>query len=111
MDASTTRKTSASSNANERQGKGSSRLRSFTRSPSTLDGDEFYEYLQQQYGAVWGTFKFEDSLSDYTNEVFILSYLTIIPMKLFRLDRFSTLMIISIYMIYIDLCLTNGILK
>ena len=39
------------------------------RTPSTLEPDEFNNYIQQEYGAMWGTLKFEDSLSDYSNEV------------------------------------------
>ena len=46
-----------------------SRESKFLRSPSTLEPDEFQNYVQQEYGAVWGTLKFEDSLSDYSNEV------------------------------------------
>jgi len=43
---------------------------------STLDTDQFHTLIQQQYGADWGTLKFEDSLSDYSNEVnfLILSF-------------------------------------
>jgi hypothetical protein len=41
----------------------------FIRSPSTLEPEEFSNYIQQEYGAYWGTLKFEDSLSDYSNEV------------------------------------------
>ena len=39
------------------------------RTPSTLEPEEFNNYIQQEYGAMWGTLKFEDSLSDYSNEV------------------------------------------
>ena len=39
------------------------------RSPSTLEPEEFNNYIQQEYAAYWGTLKFEDSLSDYSNEV------------------------------------------
>ena len=46
-----------------------SRIRTLFRSISTIDANDFHLFLQQQYGACWGTLKFEDSLSDYTNEV------------------------------------------
>ena len=39
------------------------------RSISALDPNDFNSFLQQQYGAYWGTLKFEDSLSDYSNDV------------------------------------------
>jgi hypothetical protein len=39
------------------------------RSISALDTNDFNSFIQQQYGACWGTFKFEDSLSDYSNDV------------------------------------------
>lgn len=39
------------------------------RSISTLDADDFNIFLQHHYGAFWGTLKFEDSLSDYSNDV------------------------------------------
>ncbi len=43
----------------------------FLRSISTLDPNDFNSFIQQKYGACWGTFKFEDSLSDYSNDVCI----------------------------------------
>ena len=39
------------------------------RSISTLDNNDFNHFIEQQYGACWGTLKFEDSLSDYSNDV------------------------------------------
>ena len=44
----------------------------FLRTPSTLEPEEFNNYIQQGYGAMWGTLKFEDSLSDYSNDVFLV---------------------------------------
>jgi hypothetical protein len=41
----------------------------FLRSISTLDTNDFINFIQQKYGACWGTLKFEDSLSDYSNDV------------------------------------------
>jgi hypothetical protein len=41
----------------------------FLRSISTLDANDFNNYIQQHYGACWGSLKFEDSLSDYSNDV------------------------------------------
>lgn len=41
----------------------------FLRSISTLDANDFKSFIQEQYGACWGMFKFEDSLSDYSNDV------------------------------------------
>jgi len=41
----------------------------FLRSISALDTNDFNNFIQQKYGACWGTFKFEDSLSDYSNDV------------------------------------------
>lgn len=38
------------------------------QSTSTLATDDFNNFIEQQYGAWWGTFKFEDSLSDYSND-------------------------------------------
>ncbi|CAF4004881.1 unnamed protein product [Rotaria magnacalcarata] len=38
------------------------------RALSTLDKDEFSNLIKEQYGALWGTLKFEDSLGDYINE-------------------------------------------
>ena len=38
-------------------------------SVSLLEPDEFYSLIQRQYGACWGTFKFDDSFSDYSDEV------------------------------------------
>jgi len=49
--------------------KDSSPTRKLIHSISTLEPDEFHSFIQQQYGACWGTLKFEDSLSDYSNEV------------------------------------------
>ena len=39
------------------------------RSISTLDPIDFNLFIQQQYGALWGTLKFEDSLNDYSTDV------------------------------------------
>lgn len=39
------------------------------RSISVLDPNDFHNFLQEHYGACWGTLKFEDSLSDYSNDV------------------------------------------
>ena len=39
------------------------------RSISTLDNHDFNHFIEQQYGACWGTLKFEDTLSDYSNDV------------------------------------------
>ena len=41
----------------------------FLRTISTLDPKDFKSLIQGRYGACWGTFKFEDSLSDYSNDV------------------------------------------
>jgi hypothetical protein len=49
--------------------KDSSPTRTLIHSISTLEPDEFHSFIQEQYGACWGTLKFEDSLSDYSNEV------------------------------------------
>ncbi len=49
--------------------KESSRYATLCRTLSTLEPEEFNNYIQQEYGAYWGTLKFEDSLSDYSNEV------------------------------------------
>jgi hypothetical protein len=49
--------------------KESSPTRALIHSISTLEPDEFHSFIQEQYGACWGTLKFEDSLSDYSNEV------------------------------------------
>ncbi|CAF3687580.1 unnamed protein product [Rotaria sp. Silwood1] len=35
---------------------------------STVNPNEFYNIIEQQYGGIWGTFKFEDSLGDYSGE-------------------------------------------
>ncbi|CAF3812768.1 unnamed protein product [Rotaria sordida] len=40
----------------------------FLRSISVLDSNDFNNFIQEQYGACWGTLKFEDSLSDYSND-------------------------------------------
>ncbi|CAF4458047.1 unnamed protein product [Rotaria sp. Silwood2] len=34
----------------------------------TLSTDEYYNVIQQQYGGLWGKFKFEDSLGDFSGE-------------------------------------------
>jgi hypothetical protein len=49
----------------------------YIRSISVLDTNDFNNFIQQKYGACWGTLKFEDSLSDYSNDVCIIliSYL------------------------------------
>ncbi|CAF1066034.1 unnamed protein product [Adineta steineri] len=41
---------------------------SLNQSISTLETDEFTSFIQEEYGACWGTLKFEDSISDYYNE-------------------------------------------
>ncbi|CAF1275673.1 unnamed protein product [Adineta ricciae] len=38
------------------------------RSISALDPHDFHNFIEQQYGACWGKLKFEDSLSDYSND-------------------------------------------
>jgi hypothetical protein len=53
---------------------GSASLNALPRSVSVLETDDFNKYIQDYYGACWGTLKFEDSLSDYSNEVKILCY-------------------------------------
>ncbi|CAF0831896.1 unnamed protein product [Rotaria sp. Silwood1] len=40
----------------------------FLRSISVLDSNDFNNFIQERYGACWGTLKFEDSLSDYSND-------------------------------------------
>ena len=35
----------------------------------TLEKDDLNKYIQEKYAGCWGTLKFEDSLSDYSNEV------------------------------------------
>ncbi|CAF2382653.1 unnamed protein product [Rotaria sp. Silwood2] len=66
MLASTTQDTM--NNANDNIQKELSSLEVLPRSLSTVDSNEFYNIIQQQYGGVWGTFKFEDSLGDYSGE-------------------------------------------
>lgn len=39
------------------------------RSISMWEPSDFHAYIQREYGACWGTLKFEDSLSDYSNDV------------------------------------------
>ena len=39
------------------------------RSISALDVHDFQNFIEQHYGACWGKLKFEDSLSDYSNDV------------------------------------------
>jgi hypothetical protein len=34
-----------------------------------LEKVELNKYIQEKYAACWGTLKFEDSLSDYSNDV------------------------------------------
>lgn len=46
----------------------------YLRSISTLDTNDFNSFIQQTYGACWGVLKFEDSLSDYSNDVCIFYY-------------------------------------
>lgn len=46
----------------------------FLRSISVLDSNDFNTFIQERYGACWGTLKFEDSLSDYSNDVRTLIY-------------------------------------
>ncbi|CAF1236408.1 unnamed protein product, partial [Rotaria sordida] len=38
------------------------------RTLSTLEPEDFHYLIQQQYGACWGIFKFEDYLSSYSSE-------------------------------------------
>ncbi len=61
--------------------KESSPTRALIHSISTLEPDEFHSFIQEQYGACWGTLKFEDSLSDYSNEVNWICFFSLI-MKL-----------------------------
>ena len=39
------------------------------RSISALSDNDFNHFIQQQYGACWGTFKFEDMLSNDSSDV------------------------------------------
>ena len=39
------------------------------RSLSVLGPNEFDNLIRERYGACWGTLKFEDSLSDYSDNV------------------------------------------
>ncbi|CAF0774571.1 unnamed protein product [Rotaria sordida] len=66
MLASTTRDTL--NNTNDDVQKESPPPPTLTRRLSTLTKDELSNLLEQEYGAVWGTFKFEDSLGDYSIE-------------------------------------------
>ena len=43
------------------------------RTLSTLEPENFHYLIQQQYGACWGTFKFEDSLGSYPSEVSMIN--------------------------------------
>ena len=43
------------------------------RSLPLLEPDDFYTSIQKQYGAYWGTLKFEGSLSNYSNEVNLIN--------------------------------------
>ena len=47
------------------------------RSISTLDNDDFHRFLQEHYGAFWGKLKFEDSLSDYSNDVSLMAVIVL----------------------------------
>ncbi|CAF1318294.1 unnamed protein product, partial [Adineta steineri] len=38
------------------------------RSISALGTNDFNEFIADQYGGCWGTLKFEDTLSDYSND-------------------------------------------
>ncbi len=67
MLASTTQETSVDSNDDSQ--KKLLENETFLRSISELEPEEFYTFIQKEYGACWGTLKFEDSISDYTNEV------------------------------------------
>lgn len=61
------------------------------RSPSKIGPKEFNEYIQQEYGACWGTLKFEDY---YSNEVKFALFSLAMKLRLFgRLDHFFTLMV------------------
>ena len=42
---------------------------------STLSPDEFNQYIREEYGAGWGTLKFQDTLSDYSNKVISFIFL------------------------------------
>ena len=82
----------------------------FLRTPSTLEPEDFSHFIQQEYGAMWGTLKFEDSLSDYSNEVLSLidSSIRRISFHSSRHDHFSTWMIILIFMHCDTLWSVNG---
>jgi hypothetical protein len=67
MITSTTHETSANSNNDNK--KNPFLHGAILRSISTLEPDEFDNLITKEYGAYWGTLKFEDSLSDYSNEV------------------------------------------
>ena len=69
---------------------------------STCESEALNNYIQQEYGAMWGTLKFEDSLGDYFNEVFpfTASFEQQEYLHCSRNDHFSMLMIILIYMYY-----------
>ena len=74
------------------------------RSISTLDQHDFTSFIQDKYGACWGTFKFEDTLSDYSNDVCSDLILLMMMRKnkmtyiLLGSTLFSMSMIILIYM-------------
>ncbi|CAF4746934.1 unnamed protein product, partial [Rotaria sp. Silwood1] len=55
-------------NANTRGEKELLSLKTPPDSSLTTNKDEFYNIIEQEYGGIWGTFKFEDSLGDYSNE-------------------------------------------
>lgn len=90
MIASATQETLANSNSTQKQD--SPPHSKFARTPSTLETDDFNNYIQQEYGAFWGTLKFEDSLSDYSNEVNLICKEALEVLICRRLDHSSTWM-------------------
>ena len=85
---------------NSNESTASSRRR-FFRTMSRVKSEKFNDYIQQHYGAMWGTLKFESTLSDYSNEVIpFICFDQVVTLHSFRYDHFSTLMIILIYMHY-----------
>ena len=68
------------------------------RSISTIEPQEINSFIQEEYGACWGTLKFEDSLSDYANEVNRNQTEKMQIFRwIFRLDHFFMLMILLIF--------------
>lgn len=64
----------------------------------SLESDDFLRFLEEEYGACWGTLKFEDSLIDSPDQVnWNLKNLSLIEFDyLYRFDHFFTLIKISI---------------